>query len=131
MRDNEYYDRIKSNLQEKIGDRTVAEWSLYLKSLDNFSFPVKHTGTIFKLYSLFTYLIYPYISIIANQRNQNAHYKMLYIDLFAGNGLNEIIDKSRMHYICGSPILAILASHLMSKKRQKYSCYFDCMLLFE
>lgn len=57
---------------------------------------------------------------------------MVYLDLFAGSGLNEISDENGKKYlVLGSPILAILASFKMSQIRSSYNCYFDKMILID
>lgn len=56
---------------------------------------------------------------------------MIYLDLFAGNGLNEISDaRDRKYLVPGSPILAILASFRIQSRRI-YPCYFDKMLFID
>lgn len=113
----------------KIGKKSLLEWGQLLATKNLKAFPVEHTGTLFKLYALYAYLIFPYLPIIKGWRNQNNNYrKFLYLDLFAGNGLNEIKDGSARHYLCGSAIIALLASHLLSKKTESY---FDQMIMVD
>ena len=49
------------------------------------------------------------------------------MDLFSGNGLNKV-NTERSYYICGSGILVLLASYVLSEKR-RYTCYFDQLLV--
>jgi three-Cys-motif partner protein len=129
--DDPFYYRLKKHFREKISNRTIEEWGIHLTTINSSSFKINHTGTVFKLYSLYEYLIYPYLHIIPNQRRLNAPYEMVYLDLFAGNGLNEISDaRDRKYFVPGSPILAILASFRIQSHRS-YPCYFDKMLLID
>jgi hypothetical protein len=122
-------DRFESDLKKKIGSKSLPEWGEFLATKNNVAFPVKHTGTLFKLYALYAYLIFPYLQIIRGWRKGNPRYrKFLYLDIFAGDGLNEISTAGDKYYLCGSALLAMFASHLLSSKSESY---FDQMIMVD
>lgn len=124
------YDRFLNNFKEKISNRTILEWGEFLASSNSQAFNVEHTGTLFKLYSLYSYLKFPYLHIMAKRRQEGSLQKIIYLDLFSGNGLNRLDTTNGRYYICGSCILALLAAHSLSRKRS-YDCYFDHMILVD
>jgi three-Cys-motif partner protein len=129
--DDVLYNRFIKDFHDSIGDHTLVAWGRELATDNDKAFPVEHTGNLFKLYSLYSYLIFPYLHIMPNQRARSqSPFKLIYLDLFAGNGLNRIETNKREYYVCGSPILTLLASFLMSQRR-RYSCYFDQMILID
>jgi hypothetical protein len=66
---------------------------------------------------------------MCSRRNKGKINKLIYLDLYCGNGLNRIqIDKKEL-FICGSALLALLASH--SRSRVDGKCYFDRMILVD
>jgi three-Cys-motif partner protein len=123
------YQRFINDFNQKIHGKTINEWGNILASQNEKAFTVDHPGTLFKLYSLYAYLIFPYLPIISSLRSKH-NVEMIYVDPFAGNGLNKIELGKTKYFVCGSPILTLLASHALSQKRS-YSCYFDKMILVE
>lgn len=65
---------------------------------------------------------------MANQRQQRQT-KLIFIDPYAGSGLNKISTPKEI-YVCGSSLLALFASHLINKSRE-YDGYFDHMVLID
>lgn len=125
------YDRFQENFRKSIGGHTLIDWGKVLASADEKAFEVEHTGNLFKLYSLYSYLNFPYLHIMPNQRRMAiSPFKLIYLDLFSGNGLNRIETNGRKYFVCGSPILALLASFLRSQRRE-YSCDFDHMIMID
>lgn len=124
----ELIERFKKDFQEQIGSKNLQEWAKFLADQDNSAFTVDHTGTLFKLYILYSYIKWPYLKIMANQR-QKYYTKLIFIDLYAGNGLNMISAPNEI-YVCGSSLLALFASYLINKSR-KYDGYFDHMILID
>ncbi|MGH9982467.1 MAG: three-Cys-motif partner protein TcmP [Nitrososphaeraceae archaeon] len=123
------YQRFINDFNQKIHGKTINEWSTTLADRNEKAFNVDHPGTLFKLYSLYAYLIFPYLPIISNLRRKN-NGKMIYVDLFAGNGLNKIELGKSKYFVCGSPILALLATYILSQGKSE-SCFFDKMILVE
>ena len=125
------FERFIRNFREEINHRNILQWGEFLASMNSTAFEVEHTGTLFKLYSLYSYLRFPYLHIMMSRRQKGQFpQKIVYLDLFSGNGLNKVNTEGRSHYICGSGILALLASYVLSEKR-RYTCYFDHMLLID
>jgi len=58
------YERFNENFKVKIGNYTIPEWGTILASMNSEAFSVENTGTLFKLYSLYAYLKFPYLHII-------------------------------------------------------------------
>ncbi len=63
-------------------------------------------------------------------RQHYPNYKMVYLDLFAGNGLNKIEYERRKYFVCGSSLPSLLSAYSLTQTRQ-YSCYFDHMILID
>ena len=115
-------DRFVNDLKgDKIGGRTMLDWSDHLYKQKSEAFEVEHTGTVFKLTLLSSYVTFPYLSIMANRRREFGT-KLIFLDLYSGNGLNKI--KDLQFVLCGSSLLALLHSHYLTTSRN-YSCYFD------
>jgi len=66
---------------------------------------------------------------MSSQRSKGVIDKLVYLDLFSGNGLNKIEINNSKIFVCGSPILALLASHFMSD--EMCDRYFDHMILID
>jgi three-Cys-motif partner protein len=124
----ELIERFKKDFQDQIGTKNLQEWAKFLADQDETAFVVDHTGTLFKLYILYSYIKWPYLKIMANQRQQH-HTKLIFIDLYAGNGLNKISTPSEI-YVLGSSLLALLAAYLINNLRN-YDGYFDHMVLID
>jgi len=120
-------DRFTRDFQEEIGGKNLKEWADFLSNKDNTAFEVDHTGTLFKLYTLFSYAKWPYLKIMANQREK---YKtqLIFLDLYCGNGLNKIATNNT--FVCGSSILVLLASYIINNSRA-YNGHFDHMVLID
>lgn len=130
MKDN-LYDRFKDNFSNSIVGNTLIQWANELSKMSSQAFNVEHPGNFFKLYSLYAYLLFPYLHIMPNQRSRSkSPFKLIYVDLFAGNGLNSIETNGRNYFVCGSSILTIFACYLRSQSR-KYDCYFDHMFMID
>lgn len=122
-------NRFTDDFHKKIGNRTIIEWGQHLSSINDSAFRVDHAGTLFKLYSLFAYIEFPYMHIMCSRRNKGKINKLIYLDLYCGNGLNRIQIDKKESFICGSALLALLASH--SRSRGEGKCYFDSMILVD
>jgi three-Cys-motif partner protein len=121
-------DKMLADLQDLIGGRNIFTWGQYLADKNRVAFEAQHPGTLFKLYSLYSYLIYPYLPIMQGWRNKSSARRLLYVDAFCGNGLNVLNIKKNKIYVCGSSILALLASHRLSRRR---NFNFDEMILID
>jgi hypothetical protein len=75
------------------GDKNILTWSQFLASEAPTAFRVKHPGTLFKLYLLYQYLRFPYIPIMQRLRSKFNSRKLVYKDIFSGNGLNAMKSK--------------------------------------
>ena len=122
-------DRLKNDFNEKIGDKSILDWSHFFFKNDSRAFNVTHAGTLFKLYSLYTYLIFPYLPIMTNQRNMHGT-KLIYFDLFAGNGLNFLNVEHKSLHLLGSTLFVILASYKLGLiKNKNYN--FDKLIIID
>ncbi len=122
-------DRFIKNFKKiKIGKKTILDWSYHLATKDSKAFEVQHTGTLFKLDLLYSYLDFPYLHIMSRQR-QKYNTKLIFLDLYSGNGLNKIKSESSL-FLCGSSLLALLCSHNQTIKKQ-YPCYFDYTVMID
>jgi len=118
-------EKFKRDFKDKIGNRDLQEWARFLAQDDKTAFEVDHTGTLFKLYILYSYVKWPYLKIMTSLR-ETLHLKLIFIDLYAGNGLN-MINSSEEIYVCGSALLALFGSYLLNNSR-KHNGYFDHMI---
>lgn len=116
--------KFKEDFDEKIGGKNLKEWSRFLSQKNRDAFLVAHTGTLYKLYTMFSYTRRPYLEIFTNP-NKPKGIKTFFIDLYGGNGLNQITDPE--HFLCGSSILAFLASYSLTEKRH-HDSYFDHLI---
>lgn len=122
---------FKKGLTEKIGNKTIIEWSRYLSIKNSNSFSVDHPGLLFKLFSLYSYLLYPYLPIMRSWRSDKPEQsRLIYLDPFAGNGLNKIHHNDLKHFICGSSVLTLLTSQKLTYIRKK-DFSFDQMILID
>jgi len=113
------FERFIRNFREEINHRNILQWGEFLASMNSTAFEVQHTGALFKLYSLYSYLRFPYLHIMMSRRQKGQFpQKIVYLDLFSGIGLNKVNTEGRSYYICGSGILVLLASYLLSEKRR-------------
>jgi hypothetical protein len=80
-------DKLLTDFNEEIGDKNILTWSQFIASKDLTAFRVEHPGTLFKLYLLYQYLRFPYIPIMQKLRFKFKSRKLIYIDIFSGNGL--------------------------------------------
>lgn len=121
-------DKFLDDFNEVIGGRNILAWGKYLANKSTTAFEVEHSGTLFKLYSLYSYLGYPYLPIMQGWRRKSNARRLIYVDAFCGNGLNVLKNKKNRTYVCGSSILALLASHRLGT-RQNFN--FDEMILID
>lgn len=121
-------DKFKEDFSKKIGNRNILDWAKSLAAKDSSAFEVEHTGTLYKLYVLFSYVKFPYLHIMASRRKDNGT-RLIFLDLYSGNGLNKINGLNEI-YVCGSSILTLLASFVRTQARD-YLCYFDHMVLVD
>jgi len=94
---------------------------------------VDNPGTIMKLLFLWNYMRFPYLHIMASQRQKqrakNRLGRLFYFDPYAGNGIVRVERDGEIR-IPGSAILALLAPILLHEKRKTaYNYYWDVMIL--
>jgi hypothetical protein len=63
-------ERFKKDFTEMIGNKDIIAWSNYLSKKNSTAFSVEHPGSLFKLYSLYSYLIFPYLPIIGSWKSK-------------------------------------------------------------
>jgi len=130
-------EKLKEGWQVRIMGLSLEEWASKLSKIEaDIYFQAEHTGTLFKLLFLWSYLIHPYLVIIANRRANHKSGKaiMFYADPYAGSGLCKLSTKSNnVIPILGSSLLALLAPFRMHEKNPnvKYSYLWDYMFLNE
>jgi hypothetical protein len=128
-------DKIIQYWGSKIAGLTLQGWDekLYSETGEE-AFEVDNPGTIMKLFLLWNYMLFPYLHIMASQRQKqrkkNRLGKLFYFDPYAGNGIVKIRANDQIIMIPGSAILALLAPILLHEKRKTaYSYYWDVMVL--
>lgn len=127
---NDLIEILQQEFNRNIGDKNLAEWGKYIGKTNSTAFKVTHSGTLFKLFSLYSYLLYTYLPIMRNWRSISNSRKLLYIDIFCGNGLNKLTINGKETFVCGSAILTLFASHRLTQNfRNNY--FFDNMLLID
>ena len=75
-------ERFTQDFHKKIAGRNMIEWGEYLYSLNQTAFPIDHLGTLYKLYSLFAYIEFPYMHIMGSQRNKGVINKLICFHLY-------------------------------------------------
>lgn len=128
-------NRVIEDWNQKIAGSTLREWAerLYGETGEE-AFEVDNPGTIMKLLLLWNYMLFPYLHIMASQRQRqrkkNRLGKLFYFDPYAGNGIVKIRTSDQIIMIPGSAILALLAPILLHEKRKTaYSYYWDVIIL--
>jgi len=130
-------EKLKEGWKVRVMGLPLEEWASELSRIESDTyFSTKHTGTLFKLLFLWSYLIHPYLGIIASRRAKHRSGKaiMFYADPYAGSGLCELPVKGGGAVpILGSGPLALLAPFKMHENhpKVKYSYLWDCVLLNE
>jgi hypothetical protein len=128
-------DKIIQDWGSKIAGLTLQGWAekLYSETGEE-AFEVDNPGTIMKLLLLWNYMLFPYLHIMASQRQKqrrkNRLGKLFYFDPYAGNGIVKVGTSDQIIMIPGSAILALLAPILLHEKRKTaYSYYWDVIVL--
>jgi hypothetical protein len=128
-------NRLVQDWGRRIAGSTLQEWAerLYSEKAKD-AFEVDNPGTLMKLFFLWNYTRFPYLRIMASQRDkQRAHNrqaKLFYLDPYAGNGIVEVKRGNERIRIPGSSVHALLAPILLHEEHSpSYPYYWDIMVL--
>ena len=122
---------------KEINGLTLQEWAneLYNAMEEKIAFKVVNPGTVMKLLFLWKCMRFPYLHIMASQRDEQRKRrdaKLFYLDLYAGNGVVEVKIEDDSIKITGSSVLALLAPILLHQERKQtpsYGYYWDLIVL--
>lgn len=134
QKEKDALDRLRHDWQTPISNSKLNEWGQKMYEVDSeFEFKVENPGMLFKLMFLWNYMRYPYLHIMASQRNKQIEMgrnaKLFYLDPFAGNGVVTVVDREQLR-IPGSALLSILAPTQLqaSRKSVNYSYHWDLLI---
>jgi hypothetical protein len=128
-------NRLVQDWRRRIAGSTLQEWAerLYSETVKD-AVEVDNPGTVMKLLFLWNYMRFPYLHIMASQRDEqrtsNRQAKLFYLDPYAGNGIVKVKRGNEWISIPGSSVLALLAPILLHEERNSsYPYYWDIMVL--
>jgi len=127
-------DKLTNFWHKPIRNKNLNNWGQILYGQGKEEFQVNHPGTLLKLLFLWSYMLFPYLHIMARQRYEQRQKRrdagLFYLDPYAGCGVVKVGNDNGLR-IPGSPALALLAPINLHEERRnvKYSYYWDMVIL--